>query len=517
MLDDTFAVKGNLRGFLERVRGDQVSESFCISIHSHDSEYFSNRIIKSTYNLRYMHKIHEVIQHNMNIAVPANCAFIKDYTNDYMENRTKDRKISDLELLFQEVEENPDDPRHLYYIAKTYSFIDDFEKTAEYYLKRVNHPVEGYDQEKFDACFELARTYEFRLGKDWETCEKYYIKSTEIEPMRPEPYYFLGIHHYGKKDFQTAYTYLKKGFEIGYPTDKQFSMKPTLSFHYLPKFLTEVAYYVGDYDIGERAARLFLEHMILPESEQLMKSWYGIHTNLKKLSNVNKRETLCIVADGNWNEWSGNHINTHGLGGSETWVVEMSRNIPKSFPNMRVIVFCRCQKAEMFEYVEYLPIDTFHEFVANNIVKYCIISRYTEYVPVALKGNCQNVGIIFHDNVSIETVIPVDPKLKWVFCLTDWHSRNIRTMFPQFNVKTLNYGCDTSLFRPSTKIKNSFIYSSFPNRGLVNLLEMWTYIILDFPGAILNLYCDIEGEWVNRVAKEEMDQIREFLKTNGTY
>jgi glycosyltransferase involved in cell wall biosynthesis len=517
MLDDTYVVQGQLRGFLEKVRGDQFSESFCICIQSHDSEYFSNRILKSSNKLRYKYTIHEVVEPNVAVTVPHYIARIKDYTNDYMQNRTNTRKEKDLELLFKEVREDPNDPRHLYYIAQTYSCLENHEKKAEYFLKRVNHPVEGYTQEKFDACFELARTYNFKLNKDWETCEKFYKQSSEIDPSRPEPYYFMGIHWYLQKDFRTAYGYFKKGFEVGYPIDKQFSLKPTLSFHYLPKFLAEVCYYIGDHEIGEKASKLFLEKMLLPESQQLMQSWYGIHSNLVKLGTVNQiptvdtRDIFCIVADGNWNKWSGSHINTNGLGGSETWVVEMSRNIPKSFPGTRVIVFCQCEKGEMFEFVEYAPIEYFHNFVANNIVKYCIISRFTEYVPVALKSHCQNVGIIFHDIVHPETIIPVDPKLKWVFCLTDWHSRSVREMFPQFSVQTLNYGIDSSRFRPLEKVQNSFIYSSFPNRGLVILLKMWKRIVEKFPEAELHLYCDLEGEWVNRVAKDEMIEIKSLM------
>ena len=38
-----------------------------------------------------------------------------------MEKRTNDRKQFDLDLLFKELKDYPDDPRSLYYIAQTYS------------------------------------------------------------------------------------------------------------------------------------------------------------------------------------------------------------------------------------------------------------------------------------------------------------------------------------------------------------------------------------------------------------
>jgi tetratricopeptide (TPR) repeat protein len=521
-LDDTYVVQGNLRSFLHEVRGDQFSDSFSLLIKSNDSEYYSNRIIKSLSGLRYKYTIHEVIpsENNINVTIPANRAIILDYRSDYMEYRTTNRKQFDLNLLLKEFEESPDDPRALYYIAQTYGCMGNEEKKAEYFEKRFAHPQQGYIQEKIDSLFELARCYNFKLeGHSWEKCEKLYLWAWELDKTRPDSLYFLGIHWYLEKNYTKAYEYFKTAFEIGYPIHSQYSLKPTLSFHFLPKFLAEVCYYIGDYETGEKACKLFLDKMILPDSQQLMNSWYGIHSNLVKLGTVSEtpivdtRDIFCIVADGNWNEWSGSHINTNGLGGSETWVIEISRNIPKSFPDTRVIVFCRCKTPEIFENVEYVPIEYFHNFVGNNVVKYCIISRFTQYIPVALKGHCQNVGVIFHDTVQNETVVPIDPKLKWVFCLTDWHSRHVRELFPQFNIQTLNYGVDSSRFRPLQKNKNSFIYSSFPNRGLVVLLKMWPSIIYKFPDSILNLYCDIEGKWVNSVAKDEMIEIKSLLKS----
>jgi len=520
-LDDTYIIQGDLKSFLSEVRSDQFSDSFSMMIKSGDSDYYSNRIIKSQTKLRYIYTIHEVIpkENNINVTVPINRAIILDERSDYMETRTNTRKQFDLDLLFKELEDAPDDPRSLYYIAQTYGCMGDEVNKAKYFEIRLNHPQEGYIQEKVDACFELARTYNFKLGRDWETCEALYQQAYELDPERPDSIYFLGIHWYLEQNYEKAYYYFKKGFEIGYPIHKQYSLKPTLSFHYLPKFLTEVCYYKGDSILGESAAQFFLENNKVDcESRKLVTSWLGIHSNLNKmgpLSTKSKSEIFCIVADGGWSEWSGKDILTNGVGGSETWVIEMARNIKLNNPKLTVIVFCRCKEPESFEGVGYNPIHMFHSYITNNIVQTCLISRYTEYVPVALKGLAINVGIIFHDLVETETVIPVNPKLKWLFCLTDWHSNYIKKIFPQFTniVKTLNYGVSSNVTH-GTKIKNSFIYSSFPNRGLVVLLKMWPHIYQQFPDSVLHLYCDIDGTWVNNVIPEEMKEIKRLL-TSG--
>jgi len=545
MLDDTYSVRGDLRSFLTEVRGDQFSDSFSLMIQSDDTEYYSNRIIKSTTQLRYIHTIHEVItdKNNINVTVPPNKAVIFDHRADYMEKRTNDRKQFDLGLLFKEVEDYPDDPRALYYIAQTYGCIGDELHKAEYFEKRINHPVQGYVQEKIDACFELARCYNFKINpitkqniinkltdEEWKICEKLYLQAYSLDTNRPDSLYFIGIHYYLLQDYKSAYIYFLKGFQTGYPVGSQYSLKPTLSFHFLPKFLAEVCYFFDDYTNGFEAAKLFLTSSKFnqpgSESWNLMNNWANIHTQLIKMPPVlnEPRNTIdlglsdkpifCIVTDGGWEPWTGSDIETKGLGGSETWIVEMARYISRT-GQFHVVVFCKTDGPQFYENVGYNPIQLFGAFIAETVVEHCVISRYTEYVPVAIKGHAKNINIIFHDNLSPEMIIPMSPKIKSLWGLTEWHSKCIKEVFPQFDVKWIHYGI-TPFESHKIKVKNSFIYSSFPNRGLVVLLRMWPKIIKRFPDATLNIFCNLEHAWTNQVAPDMIREIKTLLKVNKT-
>jgi len=180
-----------------------------------------------------------------------------------------------------------------------------------------------------------------------------------------------------------------------------------------------------------------------------------------------------------------------------------------------VVVFCKTNQPDFYENVGYNPVQLFHNFIATTEVEYCIISRYTEYIPVALHGNAKNIGIIFHDNLLPETVIPVDDKIKHIWGLTKWHENQIKQIFPMFDkiIDHIHYGINTEHFNEHPiKTKNSFIYSSFPNRGLIILLKMWVRIRERFPDATLNIYCNLEQEWVNQVAPEMMKEIKMLLK-----
>ena len=526
MLDDTYILKGDIRRFLNEIRGDTFSDSFSLMIQSNDNEYYSNRIIKSESSLRYIHTIHEVItdQNNINVTIPTTEAHIFDARSDYMEQRTMNRKQLDLELLFKELQETPNDPRTIYYIGQTYGCINDEINKAMYFEKRIQ--LEGYIQERIDALFELARCYNFRINcetkqylnspltsSQWQRCEELYLQAYSLDKSRPDSLYFIGIHYYLLENYQTAYTYFKQGFEVGYPIASQYSLKPTLSYYFLPKFLTEVCYYVEDYQLGLNSAQIFLQkNQQNCESWNLVSNWYKIHQNLVKIPQ--KRKVVVIVTDGGWEPWTGRDIETKGLGGSETWIVETAKALQIDF---NVIVFCRTNSQEFYEGVRYTSVELFHEFISITPVEHCVVSRFTEYIPVALKGLTKSVSIIFHDIILPETIIPIDPKIKCIIGLTKWHQEGIKSMFPQFKTAYLNYGINSVDFvkNESIKLKNSFIYSSFPNRGLVVLLDMWPRIKKILPDATLNVYCNLEQEWVNSVAPEMMKKIKETVNQQG--
>jgi hypothetical protein len=524
MLDDTYVIHGDLRNFLNEVRGDIYSDSFTIFIQSNDTSYGSNRIIKSLSGLRYIHKIHEVItdKNNINVVIPYHISKIEDRTFDYMKKRTMERKQLDLKLLYEEVEDNPEEPRSYYYLAQTYSLLGDYDNAFYYFNKRCEYINSGFLQERYDAAFESARIANFNINKPWDICYKLYKRAFKIDESRPEAMYFIGIHYYLENDFKTAYKYLKRGFEIGYPEHCQYSLKPTLSFHFLPKFLTRCCYHVEDFILGEKSSEFFLLNNKEDAADyQEISSWHQIYKKLTiydgpKIPCVRDTPIICFVADGGFSPWTGSNILTTGIGGSETYIIEMSRHI-KKYSNFDVYVFCNTpnKKDEIFEGVIYKHIDNYYKFINTNYVKHCIISRFSEYLPITFNGFSENVYFVIHDLSPSGIVIPINVKLKNIFCLTEWHVEYFIKIFPHFKniTKPFYYGIDDKfkMFKPIKKIKNKFIYSSFPNRGLLQLLQLWPIIYNKFPTSTLHIYSDINNTWSNKIEPEKMLLIKNLL------
>lgn len=561
MLDDTYVIQGKFREFLNEVRGDQYSSSFTLFIHGDDTIYGSNRVIKAETCLRYIHTIHEVItdKNNRNIVIPDEVTNIEDRRFDYMEKRTKDRKQLDLKLLYDEVKENPHDPRAYYYLAQTYTGLEDYEKALQFFLKRIEYPNSGFHQEYVDSIFEAARTMNFRLNRPWEECEAIYKRCYMADPSRPEALYFIGIHYYlegGEKNMKIAYEKFKQGFEIGFPEHCQYSLKPTLSYHFLPKFLCKICYGMKDYITGLKSAELFLKHnKPSDDSYGEIASWHAIYVKLieyEKETNtapikVPEKKIFCFVADGGFNKWSGSSILTIGVGGSETYIIEMARYMQKR-GEFDVYVFCNCEEVgEVFEGVTYMPLHKYYRFIKENYVHSCMVSRFSEYLPVTFESFVENIYFVVHDLSPSGFVIPMNVKLKKIFCLTEWHVEYFTSAFPALKdiTEPFYYGIDFGNFmagetretreikeiegssktenisieisEKSQKVPHSFIYSSFPNRGLLELLKMWPRIYEHQPKASLHIYCDVNHKWSNDVEPEKMQNVKTLFEKYDAY
>jgi hypothetical protein len=299
-----------------------------------------------------------------------------------------------------------------------------------------------------------------------------------------------------------------------------------LCFHFLPKLLALCCHEKKSYETGEKVSTYFLEkNKPADENYDIILDLHKIFVMMNK-SNIQKAlvktkpfnypvKPLCVfVVPGGFNKWTGRDILTKGMGGSETYVVEMSRYIQLS-NDFQVIVFCYCETADVFEGVEYRPLEEYFAFVHYNYIHTCIISRYSEFLPVALDGQTENVYLVVHDLTLTGKIVPKSEKLKNVFCLTEWHYNYFLSHYPNLKDITviLGHGINIKsyLLDANNKIPYKFIYSSMPNRGLLPLLIMWSKIHAIEPTATLHIYSDINSKYMLDTCPELMQIIKNHL------
>lgn len=548
MLDDTYLVEGisALREFLDLARGDDVASSFSIPIRDADTTYLSNRVTKSANGLRYIHKVHEVIQSegNLNVTLPPDTAYIQDVHLPYMSERTLQRKQADIDQLKQMLEEAQTNPgsesetaRILYYIAMSYICLQEWSTALEWFTRRVAHP-EGYGGETQDSLYYIAVLKFLYLGYPWEECSEDFCRCYQYDPSRADVLYFMG-KHYLKTYPSIAYLYWKQGFELGMP-EIQMSVREPIYHVHLPMDLAVLCYTHKNYPLGLECARRTLRY---EPGNVLAVHWNGIYTNLVGAtppsyppalrtresfgSNKGKNKVvrfadapgkdrvICFVSAGGWDDWSGATLLECGLGGSETFSIRYAEQLTQL--GWHCIVWCRTHAASVYNGVHYRPISGFSAYAATYQIDLILLNRTLELLPLCYLYDVP-VYFIYHDVAAAGEVLIRHPNLKGIFGLSDWHLAQIqsihRSSVPPDFIQKISYCIPPQ--RCTGRIERySFIYPNFPNRGLLVLLrDMWPKIIHVYPQARLDVFCDLQNSWCQTHWKADMDAIEKLLQTH---
>ncbi len=347
------------------------------------------------------------------------------------------------------------------------------------------------------------------------------------DPRRADPLYFIASHYYENNNTQIAFKWFKKCFVLGFPVNVNISLRPNIYNKFVPQMLTQLCYSMGDYKLGQQAAKKYLKYN---EEDNTILSWLKIynllvHYPLNARTQLSPgRKKLCFVADGGFKSWSGRSILTEGVGGSETYIIEMSRQFCNII-DYDIYVFCDCNKEEIFEGVHYVDINKYMEFISMHDVDTAIISRYPEFIPVSEKNGIKNIHLVIHDTLPVCNIIPITDALKGIYCLTEWHKELFLQWLPAFKDKTFVFPNGINIDQYVTTTVNTlnalrplvFMYSSLANRGLLHLLRMFPKIRKHFPGSVLHIFCDMKNEWIRSLDPVDMNEIDQLVKQYSSY
>lgn len=245
MLDDSYIIKGDLKKILSEYTNQ---DCFSLYIKNNVETYVSTRIIRCNKNIRYIYKVHEIIP-NESILLPIDKVYIQDIQTDHLITRSLERKKEDLKYLLEMINEEPDNPRHLYYTAQTYLTLGEFDNAFEYFQKRINIKT-GFSQEIHESYLQMSILAETKLNKSWEECELMYSNCI------PDGLFFIALHYY-EIDIYKAHEYIKKAFKE--LCDKEHQYKKELLYdYYIPKLLILTSSFTKD-PIIEQAEKYIKE------------------------------------------------------------------------------------------------------------------------------------------------------------------------------------------------------------------------------------------------------------------
>ena len=499
MLDDSYILsQGNPLSELEQLDPTK-SANYLVRIIDKEKSYFSSRLF--TKGQRYKYRIHEVFEQPPEAAIELT---FEDHLSVNHQQRSRKRFQRDLQYLELDQKDYPDDPRPVYYTARTYQMMEDNGKAAEYFRKRLDLPVDASNlYELYNSYFYLAiiAYKKFVITRDLADCnasiERFKI-CAQLFHHRAEPLYHLATiltYFFFESNKEEIVTILENAISIPIPDDNDvyYDLYTTkipyrLAFHYYRTGRTEDSIrIIKKYRAPENELRydnLLLAMNALP----------------RKSVEHHPEETVVIYAtDVVSVPWNGANFNEL-CSGSEYMAVKLGEFFASR--GKRVYLFCVCDGLEgEVNGVNYTPIKNYYNFLSSTWTDVLIVSRDSSklsYLP-----HIRNVFLWIHDTEPIGDEFQTSINFRAAVVLTESHKRHIMRSF-QLNEKLIQIIPNAIQPYPLSleKKRLQFIYSSSPDRGLFPLLSVFQKIIKKFPQATLLIFSNkslLSGECKNLI------------------
>lgn len=243
--------------------------------------YYNIFLIRPRRKWRYTGAVHEYLHpENLKLAkTPMKCPDTIWIYQDRNENCEQSfvRYTRDKALLLAELEQNPNEPRALFYLAQTYSCLDQYEDAYEYYKRRA--AISGADdpmpEETYHAKYRMGNMC-IRLQKPHDEIVRAYSDAYEfwnrVEPVLRLCEYYLFV----RNQPLIAYGYATMAIFTPFPTNALLFVSETDYAYARYNRFVVTAFAAGDVD---RA---------LEVSEKMMDKGIAIEQDVKNFETIKK-------------------------------------------------------------------------------------------------------------------------------------------------------------------------------------------------------------------------------------
>ncbi len=447
-------------------------------------------------------------------------------------HKTDSSAARNLLLLEIDLEETGDDPRTLFYIGNQFFAMAQWELAIEWYERllslRHHNPYE-----RWQSAIYLSMAYE-RVG-NLELATQSAFVALDEKPEHPEPYFRLACINNRAGRFEQVVWWTRIGrtmcteppfFVFKNPLDYTFNNRTTLGdalaqMGYLKQAREEweAAYAVlQDPQIGaaiERAKgmelaegqasdfvhaldamdRYVLPAGYAPAGNGLVRAMYdSLAPEVRAFGRVRDAAIPRLLAHRpdtqprvvfwcgrSMESWSPATLNTTGIGGSETAVVEIARRFAAD--GWRVDVYNGAGHMEgVYDDVGYWDPERYQREVADAFVSW--------RQPRKLDTGDHRACLLWCHDLNYG---PLDTHVmtEWdrVLGVSQWHAQMLKRYYDLDGVGYVPNGINLERFtaKPVERVPMRVVYASSPDRGLLRLLQLWPAIVAAEPGATLEV------------------------------
>lgn len=263
------------------------------------------------------------------------------------------------------------------------------------------------------------------------------------------------------------------------------------------QIFSSYCFHFGGISRKRKHVELGLKHDLDQEhNETYYKSKWGIMD----------KKILGIYCHDAWEFWDENSLNTsidpnkpNGIGGSETQVILLSRELTKLGYKIKIFNKCKNNHFDTSGYdIEYIPFQDFPKYAKTINFDYFVASRYLDCFKYNF--NSKKTFVMIHDVFIImdqnnKTNVYLD-KIDKYFCLSHRHKDFVSEYhnIPKDKILVTSNGIDFTRFNKNIK-KNPYkmIYSSSPDRGLDIVLPLFDQVKQQVPQAELHIFYGFEN------------------------
>lgn len=420
------------------------------------------------------------------------------------------------------------------------------------FLKNVNNDVEGYQAWHRTAdCYRALRQFEKAEGADFN--------AVQLRDNWQDAWFGLAECAFARGDFDLCLDRLHVGYACKKPND--FLVLNPRDYDYHPKVLEQrcllqkrefakgleiveetlkivpgdpellhvqglYTKILGEMDIANNAIKLAKElpaearpsiFSALPEPIRRQKQMRDLF--LENVYKLERKPDIIIWCGPSLEDWGPNTPKVQGIGGSETAVIEMARELGKLGANVDVYNQCGAQEG-LYGNVRYLD---YSRYTEKEVAKLAVAWRNPGIGPFL---NADHRWLWLHDlhagpgltRDMVENFTAIRP-------VSEYHAWFLRHSYNFMEGKLLptRNGIDPLRFTGKAPKRNPHraIYCSSPDRGLVHLLGMWTVVRQYVPDAELHVFYGWESfdRTIQQTGDTKMmvfkQQVLELMKQDG--
>lgn len=530
--DDTIENPAIISSIVDDMVEGKINIITCMYDYSKDewgnsnAIHYRETIIENTDNLYWNMPIHECI-------LPKNPSSFSMMTNEELKithnidsGHAEKSAKRNLVYLKKDYERNRDktDPRTLGYLARTLHGLGDLKSAIFFYEKHIEGS--GWKDDRWLSWCQLGTI--FKLLRDVSKAKACAFEALQERPDFPDAYFLLHDIYFNEEKWQESLEWAEMGFKKPFPRTNIFidpssyTWQPMLStaecyfqlgkFEDAAKVLDSAKKFIPDHKYIKSAESVYreaLEHhrfvdkfmwlfeFIRAKDKDKVKSLLDIvpkelyqHEVIAKIRNeftepkVWGEKEVTIFCGMTPMEWSPKDT-AKGIGGSESAVIYMSQELHKL--GYKVTVFNACGEDEgVYDGVEYKNLVYFNPKDSFNI----LISWRANIFAYKIQARRKIVWL--HDLPKVsdwneDACRAIDK----VVALSHYHASLLPDTVPKEKIYLSTNGIKPDDFLELGGIKRNpkrIIYASSYDRGLEQMLEMWSDIRKAVPDAELHAY-----------------------------